>query len=40
VLTDPKQRPFPDGREDEGIEDEEYDEVVRVHWNSIKTSFR
>jgi hypothetical protein len=40
VLTDPKQRPFSDERVDEGIEDEEYAEVVRVHWNSIKTSFR
>jgi hypothetical protein len=40
VLVDPKQRPFVTDNLIDDSEDEEYIDVVKSHWSSIKTSFR
>jgi hypothetical protein len=40
VLVDPKRRPFVTDKLNVDSEDEEYIEVVKSHWSSIKTSFR
>jgi hypothetical protein len=40
VLVDSKQRPFVSDYLIDDSEDEEYIDVVKSHWSSIKTSFR
>jgi hypothetical protein len=39
-LVDPKGKPFSDDFQIDDINDEEYVDIVRGHWNSIKTYFR
>jgi hypothetical protein len=40
VLVDPKGKPFSDDFQIDDPNDEEYVDIVKGHWNSIKTYFR
>jgi hypothetical protein len=39
-LSDPKGKPFSDDFQIDDPNDEEYVDIVKGHWNSIKTYFR
>ena len=39
-LSDPKENPFSEDFTFDDPNDEEYVDVVKTHWNSIKTYFR